>query len=95
MSVLRLTIRAEKDLAEIFAAVADEFRFFGDEAARRYCEGLKDALEQLARYTMNGRAEPAIDDRTRSQPFRRHIIYYELDGEGIIVLRVLPDSVAA
>jgi plasmid stabilization system protein ParE len=92
MSVLRLTIRAEKDLADIFAGVAHEFRFFGDEAAGRYCEGLKDALEQLARYPMNGRAEPAIDDRTRSQPFRRHIIYYELDGDGIIVLRVLPDT---
>jgi plasmid stabilization system protein ParE len=95
MSVLRLTIRAEKDLTEIFSAVAHEFRFFGEEAARRYCEGLKDELEQLARFPMNGRAEPAIDDRTRSQPFRRHIIFYELDGEGIIVLRVLPDSAAA
>lgn len=94
MSVLRLTLRAEKDLGEIFAAVAHEFRFFGEEAARRYCEGLKDELEQLARYPMNGRAEPAIDDRTRSQPFRRHIIFYELDGDGIIVLRVLPDSMA-
>ncbi len=94
MSVLRLTIRAEKDLGEIFAAVAHEFRFFGEEAARRYCEGLKDELEQLSRFPMNGRAEPAIDDRTRSQAFRRHIIFYELDGEGIIVLRVLPDSSA-
>lgn len=44
MSVLRLTIRAEKDLTEIFSAVAQEFRFFGDEAARRYCEGLRDGL---------------------------------------------------
>lgn len=95
MSRLRLTIRAEKDLAEIFAGVAQEFRFFGDEAARTYCAGLKDALDQLVRYPMNGRTEPAIDDRTRSQPFRRHIIFYELDGEGIVVLRVLPDSVAA
>lgn len=95
MSVLRLTIRAEKDLTEIFAAVADEFRFFGEEAARRYCEGLKDELDQLARNPMNGRAEPAIDDRTRSRPFRRHIIFYEIDGDGIIVLRVLPDTVSA
>lgn len=95
MSVLRLTIRAEKDLTEIFSAVADEFRFFGEEAARRYCEGLKDELSQLARHPMNGRAEPAIDDRTRSRPFRRHIIFYEIDGEGIIVLRVLPDTVYA
>jgi plasmid stabilization system protein ParE len=91
MSVLRLTIRAEKDLGEIFAAVAHEFRFFGDEAARRYCEGLKDELEQLSRNPMNGRAEARIDERTRSRPFRRHTIYYEMDGEGIIVLRVLPD----
>jgi plasmid stabilization system protein ParE len=91
MSVLRLTIRAEKDLGEIFAAVAHEFRFFGEEAARRYCEGLKDTLEQLSRYPMNGRSEPAIDDRTRSHPFRRHTIYYEADDDGIIVLRVLPD----
>jgi len=95
MSVLRLTIRAEKDLTEIFAAVADEFRFFGEEAARRYCEALKDELDRLARHPMNGRAEPAIDDRTRSQPFRRHVIFYEIDGDGIIVLRVLADAVSA
>lgn len=95
MSVLRLTIRAEKDLGEIFAAVAQEFRFFGEDTARRFCEGLKDELDQLARYPMNGRAEPAIDDRTRSQPFRRHVIYYEVDGDGIIVLRVLPETFAA
>ena len=92
MSVLKLTIRAEKDLAELFAGVAAEMRFFGDEAARRYCEGLKDELEQLARFPMNGRAEPLIDDRTRSQPFRRHMIYYEVDGDGIVVLRVLPEA---
>jgi plasmid stabilization system protein ParE len=95
MSVLRLTIRAEKDLSDIFAAVSHEFRFFGDDAARRYCDGLRDELEQLARYPMNGRAEPTIDDRTRSQAFRRHVIYYELDGEEIIVLRVLPETLFA
>lgn len=95
MSVLRLTIRAEKDLTDIFSGMAHEFRFFGEEAARRYCEGLKDELEQLARYPLNGRPEPEIDDRTRSQPFRRHTIYYEPDGEGIVVLRVLQDVVPA
>jgi plasmid stabilization system protein ParE len=95
MNVLKLTIRAEKDLSEIFAQVAHEFRFFGEDAARSYCEGLKEALQQLARFPMNGRAEPAIDERTRSQPFRKHVIYYEIDGEGIVVLRILPDSVSA
>ncbi|PZU44563.1 MAG: hypothetical protein DI568_15390 [Sphingomonas sp.] len=95
MSVLKLTIRAEKDLSEIFAQVAHEFRFFGEDAARSYCEGLKDTLEQLARYPMNGRAEPSIDDRTRSQPFRKHVIYYEIEGDGIVVLRVLPEAVSA
>jgi toxin ParE1/3/4 len=95
MSVLRLTIRAEKDLTDIFSSVSNEFRFFGEEAARRYCEGLKDELDQLARHPMNGRPEPSIDDRTRSQAFRRHIIFYEMDGDGIIVLRVLPDTVSA
>ena len=39
--------------------------------------------------------EPEIDERTRSQPFRRHTIYYEPDGEGIVVLRVLQDVVPA
>ncbi len=92
MNGLRLTIRAEKDLGEIFAGMAGEFRFFGEEAARSYCEGLKDELLQLARYPMNGRAEPSIDDRTRSQSFRRHTIYYEMDGDGIIVLRVLGEA---
>ncbi len=91
MTVLRLTIRAEKDLAEIFQSMAHEFRFFGDEAARSYCEGLKEELEQLARSPLNGRPEPDIDDRTRSHPFRRHLIYYEADSDGIVVLRVLPD----
>lgn len=95
MSVLRLTIRAEKDLSEIFASMAHEFRFFGEEAAQRYCDGLKDELEQLARYPLNGRPEPEIDDQTRSQPFRRHTIYYEPDGDGIVVLRVLQDVVSA
>ena len=80
--------RAEKKLAKVE-------RFFGDEAARRYCEGLKEELEQLARYPLNGRPEPEIDDRTRSQPFRRHTIYYEPDGDGIVVLRVLQDVVSA
>jgi toxin ParE1/3/4 len=92
MSVLRLTLRAEKDLMEIFASVAEEFRFFGEEAAQRYCDGLSEALQQLAREPMNGRPEPQIDERTRSHLFRRHSIYYELDGEGIIVLRVLPET---
>ncbi|WP_374389555.1 type II toxin-antitoxin system RelE/ParE family toxin [Sandaracinobacter sp.] len=95
MNVLKLTIRAEKDLSEIFAHVAHEFRFFGEDAARSYCEGLKEALEQLARFPMNGRAETQIDERTRSLPFRKHMIYYELDGDGIVVLRILPEAVSA
>ncbi|WP_199555933.1 type II toxin-antitoxin system RelE/ParE family toxin [Sandaracinobacteroides hominis] len=95
MSALKLTIRAERDLGEIFAEMAHEFRFFGEETARHYCDGLKEELEQLSRQPMNGRAEPAIDDRTRSLPFRRHTIYYEIDGDGIIVLRVLAESVSA
>lgn len=95
MNGLRLTIRAERDLGEIFADMAHEFRFFGDETARSYCEGLKDELVQLARFPMNGRAEPAIDDRTRSHPFRRHMIYYEIDHDSIIVLRVLAETVSA
>lgn len=94
MSVLRLTIRAEKDMAELFGQMVQEFRFFGEEAARHYCEGLKGALEQLARHPMNGRAEPEVDDRTRSLQFRRHVIYYEPATEGIIVLRILAENVS-
>ncbi|MFN3370397.1 MAG: type II toxin-antitoxin system RelE/ParE family toxin [Sphingomonadaceae bacterium] len=90
MNRLTLTRRAEADLEAIFAGMARSFRFFGEEAARRYCEGLTEALDQLAAEPLAGRPEPEIDERTWSQTFRRHAIFYEMAGEGILVLRLLP-----
>lgn len=90
MTRLRLTQLAEADLEAIFAAMARSFRFFGDEAARRYCEGLTEVLERLAAEPLIGRPEPDIDDRTFSHVFRRHAIFYELAADGILVLRLLP-----
>lgn len=90
MSRLALSERAAADLEAIFAGMARSFRFFGDEAARRYCESLTEMLEQLAADPLSGRPEPEIDDRTWSYSFRRHAIFYEMSGEGILVLRLLP-----
>lgn len=90
MSRLCLTKRAEADLEAIFTGMARSVRFFGDEAARRYCEGLAETLDRLAAEPLAGRPEPEIDDRTWSHVFRRHAIFYELTDEGIRVLRLLP-----
>jgi toxin ParE1/3/4 len=92
MTALRLTHRAEADLSTIFTDMAHEFRFFGEDAVRRYCEGLKEELDRLARHPATGRAELALDPNVRSQPFRGHVIYYEPDEDGILVLRVLADG---
>lgn len=90
--MLRLTNRAEADLSGIFASMAHEFRFFGEDAVQRYCEGLKEELDRLGRHPATGRAEVALDPNVRSQPFRGHVIYYEPKDDGILVLRVLADG---
>lgn len=92
MNAIRLSNRAEADISGIFAGMAAEFRFFGEDAARRYAEGLKEELDRLARHPATGRAELAIDPEVRSQAFRGHVIYYEPDEAGILVLRVLADD---
>jgi plasmid stabilization system protein ParE len=90
MTALRLTCKAEEDIGTILGQMARSIRFFGEEAAERYCEALKAELERLAASPWDGQPEPQVDGRTLSHGFRRHIIYYEPGSDGILVLRLLP-----
>jgi toxin ParE1/3/4 len=62
---------------------------FGAAAADRYMSGFFDAFDRLARFPEIGPIYPGIRPVTRFLTYREHHIFYDFDGETVVVVRIL------
>ncbi|MDV3458703.1 type II toxin-antitoxin system RelE/ParE family toxin [Sphingomonas sp. HF-S4] len=91
---MRVTLSeaADADIAEILSySIASH----GRAAAEIYVGGIKRASELLIDHPAAGVAHPDIDPLVRSLPYRAHRLYYQIEPERILVLRVLHRSMDA
>ena len=81
---------AADDLKDIFKY---SFEAFGPTQAERYDVGLKSSVEIAASFPASGRAyETAEGDVFRSYSSGRHVIFYRIEEERILVVRILHAS---
>ena len=77
---------AEADLAAIADYGVDNF---GVERALAYVDMIESRCRELLVYPERGRAERALRSDLRSLSIGSHRIYYSIDGDDLIVRRVL------
>lgn len=86
MPGVKLTFGGRRDIE----AIADYTRStWGGEQTKKYLSALEDQLKLLAAQPALGMERPRLAEGLRSFPFDRHVIYYAVSGNGIIVVRVL------
>ena len=85
MANLRLSPTAESDLEEIDGFGADAF---GKAIADEYSRGFREVFDLLRRHPKIGLRQPELGHLVRSTRHRRHRIYYEVEGEVVLILRI-------
>ena len=86
MPAFRLTRAASDDLVEIYLHGLAEF---GQAQADTYHEGLTATFAFLAKYPRAARVRDEITPPVRAHPHRSHLIVYEIDADGrVLILRV-------
>jgi toxin ParE1/3/4 len=82
----RLSKKARQDLDDI----ADyTYETFGELQADKYGEELLSAFLLLAERPRIGKAVSGLISNLRSFPFQAHVIYYNAEGNGIFIVRIL------
>lgn len=82
----RIKPRAQNDLLAIRAWGRDRW---GEARARDFLESLIDAIERLSRFPELGRARDALGPGLRSVLHRGHVIFYQVETEGPVIVAVL------
>ncbi len=83
---LRQSRRSSADLADIYEHGA---KTYGVKEALGYIEGIERRLLTLLDYPRSGRADDRLITSLRSLPFQAHRIYYRIDGDTIMIHRIL------
>ena len=86
MASYRLTERADEDLSRLYEY---GILHYGPDQADRYYDGLIERFEELAE---NPRLWPAVDHIRpgyRRSVYGRHAIYYRIDPDAIVIVRIL------
>ena len=65
---------------------------FGVRVARDYLDGLIAVFALIEARPLAGVAEPALGQGMRSFGFRSHRIYYKLEGDDLLVVRILHNA---
>lgn len=89
MAVFRLTKRAELDLFDIADYTLQKW---GEAQCARYLDQLENRCQRLAEHPILGRACDGIRPGLRRSEQGKHIIFYRRDGDDILVLRILHES---
>ena len=82
---VRLSPKARADLAEIDDYGTDAF---GDEVAAEYARGFNNVWDRLGRHPRMDPRESRLGRLVRSTIHRRHRIFYEVQGEVVLILRI-------
>ncbi|MDR4305783.1 type II toxin-antitoxin system RelE/ParE family toxin [Chelatococcus sambhunathii] len=85
MSRVRLTRRAERDLFEIFLFGIETF---GLARAAGYREAFETCFNMLARHPELGRRCPELGEAMRRHEHGSHVVLYEIDLEGVLIVAV-------
>jgi toxin ParE1/3/4 len=86
MASYRLSEKADEDLSQLYEYGVIHY---GQDRADRYYDGLIERFEQLAE---NPRLYPAVDHIRpgyRRSVYGRHSIYYRIDQDEIVIVRIL------
>jgi len=89
MAVLRLSRRAETDLLNIGAYT---LRIWGVAQADRYLDAIEHCCLRIARNPLLGRSCEEIRTGLRRMEQGRHVIFYRQQKDGILIARVLHQS---
>ncbi|MBO0906546.1 type II toxin-antitoxin system RelE/ParE family toxin [Jiella sonneratiae] len=84
---LRITRRprAREDLLEVWSYIADD----NETAADRMLDRIEQKLLMLADNPRAGRERPEVAGGLRSVPVGNYVIFYRIEPDAIIVVRVL------
>ena len=86
MARLVLSEAADRDLIEIGDFGIERW---GVDRAATYVQTLQESFDLLLRHPFAGRARGEIAPDLRSLRHRSHIILYRVDGDSVIVARIL------
>lgn len=86
MAELRLTPAALRDLEGIWRYTVQRW---GVERAERYLDALNASFEALSRAPHSAPACDHIVPGYRRQPVERHVVFYRVENDTVIVVRVL------
>ena len=85
MAEIRFSPAARADLKEIGRFSRREF---GKEVADKYLLGLDQVFDRVALHPHSGEAQPKLGRGVRRSSHRRHRIFYEMNGEVVLILRI-------
>ena len=85
MAEIRFSPAARADLKEIGRFSRREF---GKAVADKYLLGLDQAFDRLASHPYFGEAQPKLGKGVRRLSHRSHRIFYEVEGEIVLILRI-------
>ena len=92
MAAYRLTPKAADDLDGIYEYTITNF---GLGQARDYLNGLHRRFGDLAERPALGRGVDRLAPELRRYPYRSHVVFYMLENEGVLIVRVLHESMDA
>ena len=85
MPEIKFSPAARTDLREIGRFSKREF---GTKVAEKYLLGLDQVFDRLTSNPNSGEAQPKLGRGVRRLSHRRHRIFYEIDGEVVLILRI-------
>ncbi|MEM1133594.1 MAG: type II toxin-antitoxin system RelE/ParE family toxin [Pseudomonadota bacterium] len=92
MALVEFANAAIADLDEI-----DDYSIeqFGEDAAQSYMHGFKEAFAQLQDYPRSGQPATELGKSMRCLTHRRHRIFYRIEAEQVLILRILHKAMDA
>jgi len=89
MSRYRLSRLAAADLEEIAEYTIE---VFGLEQARKYRDGLKSCIGQLADNSALGRSADQLIEGLQRFGHQSHVVFYITEADGVFIVRILHSS---
>ena len=86
MSSYVFTDKAERDLEKIVDYTVEHWGYL---QAEQYVDGLEEVAQILADNPDIGMIRDALSKGLHSFPYKRHILYYIKDSNGVCIVRVL------
>ncbi|OYX39476.1 MULTISPECIES: type II toxin-antitoxin system RelE/ParE family toxin [unclassified Sphingomonas] len=89
---LELSRRAEADLLDIRDYSVEQF---GIDRAVLYLDGIEDAFRLLIDFPKTGSLHPTLTPSVRSMACQRHRIFYVIEGDAVVIRRILHSAMDA